>query len=98
MTTIYVVILTYIRRLEEIDAQLSAHGAWLRQGYDDGVFLASGRRVPRTGGIILARDESLNSLQSRIEQDPLHQAGLTRIQIFPFQPNLNAEAFAPLLA
>jgi uncharacterized protein YciI len=94
MTTIYVVV-------------LNISAPWKKQtrncphmvpGCDDGVFLASGRRVPRTGGIILARSESLIILERRMEQDPLHQAGLTRMQIFPFQPSMNVEAFNPLLA
>jgi len=37
-----------------IDAEMRAHVAWLRTHYASGTFLASGRKVPRDGGVILA--------------------------------------------
>ena len=64
MTTLFVVVLTYIRPLEEVDAAGPAHVAWLRRGYDRGVFLVSGRRVPRTGGVIIAKAASLPEVEA----------------------------------
>ena len=49
--------LTYKVPLEKADEHMDAHMAWVKKGYDDGHFLASGRKVPRTGGVILARGE-----------------------------------------
>ncbi|GHK56731.1 hypothetical protein KPZU09_64670 [Klebsiella pneumoniae] len=46
MSTIYVVVLTYIKPLEEVDRAIPAHIEWLKKGYADGLFLASGRRIP----------------------------------------------------
>ena len=51
------IVLTYVKPLEEVDALLPAHVAWLDQGYAQGLFLVSGRRVPRTGGVIVTRGE-----------------------------------------
>ncbi|MFX2794749.1 hypothetical protein V6181_25705, partial [Klebsiella pneumoniae] len=42
MSTIYVVVLTYIKPLEEVDRAIPAHIEWLKKGYADGLFLASG--------------------------------------------------------
>src|SRR3546814_6016915 len=50
-----IIMLTYVAPLDAVDAQLKAHVAWLRTGFDDGVFLIAGRRDPRIGGVILAR-------------------------------------------
>ena len=50
----FVVLLNYEKPLEEIDDLMSDHMAYLRRCYASGVFLASGRREPRTGGVILA--------------------------------------------
>ncbi|RSS96661.1 hypothetical protein EF903_02970 [Streptomyces sp. WAC05292] len=50
----FVMELTYIAPLEAVEEQLDAHMAWLDAHYASGVFLASGRKVPRDGGIILA--------------------------------------------
>lgn len=88
MSTIYVVMLNYVRPLNEIDEQIPAHVEWLKQGYDDGAFLASGRRVPRTGGVILAKSDSIESLNNRLQQDPFQRLGLATAEIVPFEPSL----------
>jgi uncharacterized protein YciI len=51
----FIVTLTYLKPVEEVDALMAGHIEWLKKGYDDGLFIASGRRVPRTGGVILAK-------------------------------------------
>jgi uncharacterized protein YciI len=53
----FILSLTYIAPLEDADKHMEAHMAWVKAGYDQGLFLASGRKVPRTGGVILARGE-----------------------------------------
>ena len=51
----FIVLLTYRKPLAEIDRLMDDHVAWLKGHYAAGLFIASGRRVPRTGGVILAR-------------------------------------------
>ena len=53
----FILSLTYIAPLEEADRHMDAHMAWVREGYDGNFVLASGRKIPRTGGVILARGE-----------------------------------------
>ena len=55
MSVIYVVVLTYIKPLNDVDSLLPAHVDWLQKGYAEGLFLASGRKIPRSGGVILAK-------------------------------------------
>ena len=50
----FVLLLGYIRPIEEVDALMREHVAWLNEHYDAGRFVVSGRRVPRTGGVIVA--------------------------------------------
>jgi uncharacterized protein YciI len=61
--------LTYIAPLDKADEQMAAHMAWIRQGYDDGTFVASGRKIPRTGGVILARGER-SAIEAFCRTDP----------------------------
>ncbi len=49
--------LTYTAPLDKVEEQTEAHMAWVKKGYDDGHFIASGRKVPRSGGVILAKGE-----------------------------------------
>lgn len=85
MSVIYVAILTYGKPLEEIDAALPAHIEWLNKNYDDGVFIASGRRIPRNGGIILAHGGSQEMIAEIMQQDPFYKLGLATHEIFPFE-------------
>ena len=51
--------LTYVKPLEEIERLLPAHIQFLDEFYAKGKFLCSGRKEPRTGGVILCRCGSL---------------------------------------
>lgn len=80
----FIVTLTYDARLEDIDAVLDAHIAWLDKHYADGTFIASGRRVPRTGGVILAQAQSEEALKAVLAQDPFATNKLARYDIVQF--------------
>ena len=94
MSTVYIVILTYIKPLEEIDEAIPAHVEWLKKGYAEGIFSASGRRVPRNGCVILAKCESLASLEERLRKDPFQRLKLATADIIPFEPSMKTERLA----
>ena len=78
---LFVVTLTYQVELDVIDHALPDHAAWLDRQYADGVFVLSGRRVPRTGGLILATNTDPDDLQARLAQDPFAQRGYARYDV-----------------
>ncbi|EKF75665.1 hypothetical protein A11A3_02312 [Alcanivorax hongdengensis A-11-3] len=92
----FVVTLTYKVPLTTVDQYLEAHLAYLDRGYAAGHFIVSGRKVPRTGGVILARADSRNDLLSLLEQDPFHQAGIADFDIVEFVPSKTAEGLEAL--
>jgi uncharacterized protein YciI len=92
---LFVVLLTYERPLEEIDLAMDAHVAFLEEGYRAGVFLASGRRVPRTGGVILAVAGTRADLEALMSHDPFVARGLARFEIVEFRSSLHHPALAP---
>ena len=95
MSTIYVVVLTYKNRSKRLTVRsLTSNGS---KGYADGLFLASGRRIPRTGGVILAKCDSRETLQARLSQDPFQQLGLARTEIIPFEASMASPALQSLL-
>ena len=83
----YIALLSYIRPLEEVDALMSAHRDYLNQQYAAGVFVASGRREPRTGGVILIREHPRALVTEILEQDPFHKAGVARYELLEFTPS-----------
>lgn len=66
----YIVSLTYHRPIEEVDSHLAGHIAWLKRYFQAGSFIASGRKNPRTGGVILVKDMERSNLDAILAEDP----------------------------
>lgn len=87
----FIITLTYQQGPEQIDALLADHRAFLREQYEHGVFLMSGRMVPRSGGVIVAVADSRADIEAVIELDPFKQAGAASYQITEFVPTMTAD-------
>jgi uncharacterized protein YciI len=72
--------LTYIAPMDKVDALIEPHMAWVKKGYDDGLFIASGRKVPRTGGVILSRGER-DAMEAFCATDPFAVHGVATYDI-----------------
>jgi uncharacterized protein YciI len=94
---VYVVTLTYTAPLEQIDALVPEHVAWLDRHYATGAVLASGRRVPRTGGVVLARAANREALDAILAEDPFHRAGVAAYEVVEFTPTKAAPGLGTLL-
>ncbi len=88
--------LTYTAPIERIESLLEGHKAFLKEQYAQGVFLASGRKNPRTGGIILARCASRESFEEILAQDPFQIHDAARYEIIEFVPSMTAEGLEAL--
>lgn len=97
MSIAYVVVLTYIKPLEDIDALIPEHVEWLKQSYSDGVFLVSGRRIPRNGGVILAQCDSIESLEKHLSQDPFQKLKVAKAEVIPFESMMKASLLESIL-
>ena len=62
-----------------------------KKGVCRGIFLASGRRILRNSGVILAKCESLASLEERLREDPFQKLKLATVEIIPFEPSMKTE-------
>jgi uncharacterized protein YciI len=93
----FVVLLNYIKPLDEIQTHLEAHRRFLDQGYAAGYFLSSGPRVPRTGGVILAKAPSAEELKSYIDRDPFKLAGVATYEVVEFVPLKSDPRFQAIL-
>lgn len=80
----FIVDLKYIVPLEELDKHMTDHVKFLRKYYKQNVFVASGRKVPRTGGIILAQAESREALDRIISEDPFYIHKLAEFSVTEF--------------
>lgn len=83
----FIISLNYLVELEHVDQAIPAHLEWLEQNYADGVFLASGRKTPRTGGVILASGLDRADLESRLATDPFNLQGIAEYSVIEFEPS-----------
>jgi len=80
----FIISLNYIVPLGELDKHMEAHVKYLKKYYAADVFIMSGRKVPRTGGIIIAQADSKEILEKIITEDPFHQHRLAEFEITEF--------------
>ncbi|MEU0159686.1 YciI family protein [Streptomyces sp. NPDC006261] len=80
----FVLELTYTAPVERADALMKEHVAWLDEQYAAGVFIASGRKNPRDGGVILAVGEGRERIEAIAAADPFaaHRVCAYRITEF----------------
>ena len=88
----FIVSITYTKPASEIDSLLTAHKKFLNQQYAEGVFLMSGRKVPRTGGIIIPDCADRAEIEAIMESDPFFIGGVAEYEIIEFVPSMTAEA------
>lgn len=93
----FIISLTYTRELSEVEVQMAAHIEYLDHYYAAGVFVASGRKVPRTGGVILAVAESLEAVEQIVAQDPFCIHQLAEAEIIEFTPSRTTPELVALL-
>jgi uncharacterized protein YciI len=87
----FVVSLTYKCDLEEVEKHLAEHIKYLEKQYAKGNFLVSGPKVPRTGGVIIAKCSSLDELDLILKQDPFYKEEVAEYSIIEFVANTVAD-------
>ena len=82
----YIVNLNYIKEVSEVEKYLEEHIKFLEKYYEMGKFICSGRKNPRTGGVILLNAESLAEVESIILEDPFNVNEIAEYEITEFFP------------
>ena len=68
---------------------MPAHREYLQEHFASGLFVVSGRRVPWTGGVIVARG-SRADVEAAVAADPFTREGVAETEIVEFQPLFGA--------
>lgn len=92
----FIINLTYKVTLEQVDAHLADHITYLEEQYAAGNFIASGRKIPRTGGVIFSKMASKDALTEVLNQDPFYKHDLVTCDIIEFIPTMTSEEFSIL--
>lgn len=94
LAIMFVLELTYTAPVERVDALLDAHVEWLDAQYAAGVIVASGRKNPRDGGVILAAGVDRAEIEKIVAADPFSVEGVCAYRITEFYATKTAEELA----
>lgn len=93
MAHLFVIDLTYLVDLGKVEEHMQAHRDFLTERYASGMFLASGRKEPRTGGVILAQGQR-SEINAAIAADPFSVHGVARYTVTEFIPTMTGNELA----
>lgn len=85
--------LTYVKPVAEVEKYLEEHVAFLEKYYKSGKFICSGRKNPRTGGIILFNAKDETEMNQIISEDPFNVNKIANYEITEFYPTKYSSDF-----
>ncbi|WP_018656748.1 YciI family protein [Actinomadura flavalba] len=90
---------TYTAPLERIDELIPEHRAWVKDHFANGTFLFGGRRLPRTGGFVVAAGDDPDAIAALLADDPLVRHGVVEWHPVHVEAQFtNSETWRALLA
>ncbi len=90
----FIISLSYKKEISEVEKFIEPHKQFLDRYYAAKKFIFSGRKNPRTGGVILARTVDKETLIDIIKQDPFYQNEIADYDITEVIPTKYDEDFA----
>ncbi|WP_440053193.1 YciI family protein [Pseudoalteromonas sp. T1lg65] len=93
----FIISLVYKASLEEVDRFIPEHIEYLNEQYAKGHFILSGRKEPRTGGVIFSTIGNREELNNILAQDPFYREALASYEITEIIPTKASDELAFLL-
>ena len=87
----FIVLLKFSENKANAKEHMEGHNTWIKQGFDDGVFLLVGSIEPGQGGSILAHGTSLEELEQRVNTDPFVSENIVTSEIIEVSPKKTDE-------
>ena len=81
-----IVLLKFGENRSNAGDHMDGHNAWLKQGFDDGIFLLAGTLQPKQGGAIITHGIAHADLETRLRQDPFVQEHVVVHEILDIDP------------
>lgn len=94
----FVVTLKFADNKDRAGQLMDGHNAWIRRGFEDGVFLLVGSLKPNQGGGIVAHNTSLAELEQRVGEDPFVAENVVSAEILEIAPAKTDDRLAFLAA
>jgi len=87
----FVVLLKFSDNKNKAGELMDGHNQWIKDGFDDGVFLLVGSLQPGLGGSVIAYNSSLSELEARVNLDPFVAENVVTAEIHEIDPKKTDE-------
>lgn len=94
----FVILLKFSGNKSKAGEFMDNHNEWIKQGFDDSVFLLVGSLQPNLGGSIIAHNSSLSELQERVNNDPFVAENVVKAEILEIHAKKADERLSFLVA
>ncbi|SON53872.1 hypothetical protein HDIA_0331 [Hartmannibacter diazotrophicus] len=82
----FLILLRFSANKADAPNLMEGHNAWIKQGFDDGVFLLTGSLKPGLGGSVVAHNATLEELHARVALDPFVAGNVVSAEILEIAP------------
>jgi len=82
----FIILLKLTENKSKAGEFMDGHNAWIKQGFEDGVFLLVGGLQPNLGGSVIAHNTSISELQERVNKDPFVAENIVSTEIIEIDP------------
>jgi uncharacterized protein YciI len=93
----FIVSLEYQVPLKEVDRFIPEHVEFLNKQYELGHFQLSGRKNPRTGGVIFSTLSNREQLDMILTEDPFLRENIAKYEVIEILPTKASQEFEFLL-
>lgn len=93
----FIVTLTFSDNKAQAKDAMSGHNAWIKQGFDEGIFMLVGGMEPGLGGALIAHNTTREALEQRVSEDPFVELNIVTAEIIEITPKKADERLSFLL-
>jgi len=93
----FIILLKFSDNKNQAQEFMQGHNDWIKQGFDERVFLLVGSLKPNLGGCIIAHNTPLQQLQLRVNNDPFVAQNIVSAEILELAANQSTEQLAFLM-
>ena len=93
----FIILLKFSDNKSQASQFMDGHKKWIKQGFEDSVFLMAGSLQPGLGGALLAHNSSREDLEDRVNSDPFVTENVVSAEILHIDPSMVEERFSQVL-
>lgn len=82
----FIILINYTKPIEEVNAVVADHRAYLDTQYGAGNLICSGRRSTLTGGVLISHVKTKEEVDEIIKNDPYNIKGVAEYEVIEFTP------------